>query len=190
MAASFNFDRARFFAASIGLVVAFLAAAWLLGLFESEDLFSDDPAVAGLQRKMQEVNAKGDSGPNRDADVKRLVQQYQQLTPQQRQDFNRRKLLMYLPEQERELREFFAQSTADQRAQIDQEIDAVEAKLPRSGSGNVKNAKTSNSGSDPSRIMAMKQLWTANASPELRSLMDRRVRMINQRRAERGLPPL
>ena len=117
---------------------------------------------------------------------------------------------MSLPGQEQKLREFFAQPEAEQWKQIDCEIDAKEAKRRQAGGrgGTKDNGRGGNGrgqarvvdgpkdkgkakpNADPRHIMSMKQEWTANASPELRSMMDRRVQMMRERRRQRGLQTL
>lgn len=187
-------DRTTVLTAVFGLLGALLITAWLLGYFERDEMPSDDPQVVEFQRAMQL--------PEDEQDWALLKRKYAALTPAQQQEVARQKMLMYLPEQEEQLRSFFAQSEEEQWEQIDQEIDAGEEKRRRyqaqaaakgqSGkqlsSGEVKAKGTD--GMNPQGIMKLKQVWTAHASPELRSMMDRRIRMTNQRRKERGLPPL
>jgi len=183
-------DRLQLIAALLGLAAAFLLAAWLLGYFQRDPLLSDDPAVADLQLAILQLDSAGLKGPQRTAADARLIRQYQQLSPQQQEELGRRKMLMYQPEQERELSEFFALSEAEQRAKIDLEIDAIEAKRQQWREGAGASGKAGGGADDPQRIMSMKQQWSASASPELRDMMDRRVRMINKRLADRGLEPL
>jgi hypothetical protein len=180
--------RGKIIASGIGLAIVLLLAVWLMGYFEGDDSLSDDPQVAELQRAIQAAGKKGS---------KDLKQQYAQLTPEQQQDFNMRKMQMGKPKHEEQLRNFFAQPEAEQWRRIDAKIDAVEAKRQQSGVGDgakgnaqaggaKKNARAAN----PQQIMAMKQEWTANASPELRAMMDRQIRMMNERRKQRGLGQL
>ena len=194
MAPSIVNDRVKLVAAGIGLVASLLLAAWLFGYFERDETLSEDPQVADLQRAIQSPG-KGD--------VKLLKQKYAQLSPEQQQDFRMRKMLMSMPEQEQKLRDFFAQSEVEQWKQIDREIEAGEAKRRQASAGGgpkgggrsqvgavvgPKGNGSSKAGVDPGQILAMKQEWAANASPELRSMMDRRVQMMKQRREQRGLP--
>ena len=105
-------------------------------------------------------------------------------------------MLMSLPGQEQKLREFFAQPEAEQWKQIDREIDAKEAYRQKAattasaGRGEAGKGKSTGGPSNPQQIMSMKQEWTANASPELRSMMERRYRMQSRRREQRGLETL
>lgn len=182
MTASEDNSRAKLVAAGIGLTAALLLAAWLLGYFERDDSFSSDPQVADLQRAMLEPGT---------ANKKLLLQKYKQLTPEQRQEFDTRKMLMSLPQQEQKLRDFFALPQEEQWEQIDREIDTKEAKRQQAGTATPpKGNRQIGTNTNPQRIMSMKQEWTANASPELRSMMERRIQMLNQRREQRGLRPL
>ncbi len=179
-------DRVKLALAGLGLAAALLLAAWLLGYFERNDGMSADPRVAELQQAMQSPGSAGE---------KRLWKMYEQLTPAQQKEFGSWKMLMSLPKQEQKLRDFFALPPEEQWAQIDREIDAAEAKRRQAATspakgGTPSKGKQTGVSDNPQRIMAMKQEWTANASPELRSMMERRIRMLNQRREQRGLGPL
>jgi hypothetical protein len=169
MATADDNDRGKLIAAGTGLLVALLLAAWLLGFFERDVSTSDDPQVADIMRGIEQ---------GKNADVNLLKQKYVQLTPEQQREVGKRKMLMSLPQQEQKLRDFFAQSEQEQWKQIDREIDAR---------GEAGKGKSTSGPSNPQQIMSMKQEWTANASPELRSMMERRYRMQSRRREQRGL---
>lgn len=182
-------DRAKFVGAIAALAVSLLVSAWLLGYFQRDPLLSDDADVADLQRAMQQVKSQGKSSLE-SAETKQLIQQYQQLAPAQQREFDRRKTLTSMPAYERELADFFALPADQQWAQIDREIDQSQAKMRRLRATAADSKKQRDDwASDPRQIMAAKQAWSANASPELRAMMDRRVRMINERREQRGLQP-
>jgi hypothetical protein len=183
--------RIQLVAVGAGLVAALLLAAWLFGYFERDENLSADPHVAELQRAIQDPGK---------ADIKFLKQKYAELSPEQQHDFNMRKMLMSMPQQEHKLRDFFNLPEAEQWKQIDREIDAGVAKRRQAGAGMKKQAgagagvqgiglskASGRPSANPRQIMAMKKEWTANASPELRSMMDRRLRMMKERREQRGL---
>ena len=177
-------DRGKLLAAGAGLLVALLVAAWLLGFFERDQSTSKDPQVADIMQGIE----KGDK-----ADTIVLKEKYKQLTPEQQSEVGKRKMLMSLPQQEQKLRDFFAQSEQEQWKQIDREIDAKEAYWQKAATtasaarGEAGKGKSTGGSSNPQQIMSMKQEWTANASPELRSMMERRYRMQSRRREQRGL---
>ena len=173
MSANKEQDGRRKLVVAVAVLVVLLAVAWWFGAGSRD---SGDPQVAELLQAMQQP-AK--------FDWPLLKQRYEKLSPQQQQEFNRAKMIATQPQHEQELRAFFAQSEAVQREQLDRKIDAAEAAHPKAGGGGEKGRE----GLDPQQIMAGKRQWTANASPELRSLMDRYVRMMRQRRAQRGLAP-
>lgn len=187
MATADDNDRGKLIAAGTGLLVALLLAAWLLGFFERDDSTSDDPQVADIMRGIEQ---------GKNADVNLLKQKYVQLTPEQQREVGKRKMLMSLPQQEQKLRDFFAQSEQEQWKQIDREIDAKEAYRQNAATtasaarGEAGKGKSTGGPSNPQQIMSMKQEWTANASPELRSMMERRYRMQSRRREQRGLETL
>jgi hypothetical protein len=183
MADSDDNGRVKLIAAAGGLAVVLLFAAWQFGYFEGDGILSDDPQVAELQRAMQ---TQGKAGAGE------LKKQYAQLTPEQQQDFDVRKMRLGMPAQEERLRKFFAQPEAEQWRQIDEQLDAKEAwRQQAAANGNEAGAaakkKASASGKmDPQQIMSLKQEWTANASPELRAMIERQIQMFEQRRKERG----
>jgi hypothetical protein len=176
-------DRGKLAVAGTGLLAALLLATWLLGFFDRDDSTSGDPKVADILRGMEQPEK---------ADVKLLKEKYMQLTPEQQKEVGMHKMLMSMPKQEQELNDFFAQSEEEQWKQVDREIDAQEAKQQQAAgdSWGRGGGKSASSPTNPQQVMSMKQEWTANASPELRSMMERRFRMLNQRREQRGLGPL
>jgi hypothetical protein len=182
VAASNQDERSKRVAAGIGLVASLLLAAWLLGYFERGNSLSEDPQVAELLHAMQEP---------KNADSKLLYQKYTKLTPEQQQHVDTQKMLIFLPQQEQALRDFFALPESEQIKQIDRKIDAIETNRKRAGAVTGSTGKPPiGVNADPQSIMAGKQRWEANASPELRSMMDRAIRMMDERLKRRRLQPL
>lgn len=189
MAMSNEGDRAKLVVAICGLACSLLAAAWLLGFFESDDGLSADPAVAELQQEMRKFREQEQRQPPDDAQRNQYRQRMEQLSPDQREEFFASSLQVFAPMMEKRLNGFFAQSEGEQRAQIDREIDAMEAMRRQGGGGRGGpfGGRPPGGNADPKQMQSMMKRMNAHTSPEMRAMMDARMRMMNERRDARGL---
>jgi hypothetical protein len=191
MAVQHDNERTKLIAAGVGLAASIALAAWLLGFFENDDNLSADPEVAELQREIGEFRNQEERPEPTDDMRNAFRQRMEQLTPQQREEFFLSMMQTFAPMMEKRLSDFFALTEDEQRAQIDREIDAMQS-MGRQGAGGRAPFGGGRPGGnvDPQRMQSMMKRMNAHTSPEMRAMMDTRMRMMNNRLAERGLEPM
>ncbi len=171
-------------------VLAVLLLAWMLGWIDGSLLaskYSPDPAVAELQR-LRDASMQ-DGGPSNEASREAFRQQIGALTEAQRREFFSSGQPSFGPMMERRMNEFFALSPADQRREIDADIDRMEA---GDGAGRGGPGGRGPFGGDmsPEKRDEMRKRMLDATTPELRAKFELRMTMLNERRAQRGLSPV
>lgn len=178
----------------VALAVTALVWAWTLGWFSGKK-YSDDPQVAELQKLVAENVPKLDkmSDEQKRAGRDDFRQRMQGLSPEQRQVVMESAMPLFVPLMAKQFEtrydEFMKKSPAEQRKDLDKEIDRMEANKGKGGPGGGPG------GGGPPNIDAKKADefrkkmldWT---SPEQRAKFENGIRMVNERRQERGLPPM
>ena len=172
--------------------VAMLAilVAWFYGWFDGKN-YSDDPQVAALDK---ERDANADKFMNMPEDQRRTAgeafrKQMEGLTPDQRQAFIESSMAVFVPimakQFEKRYDEFMAMSPEEQRRELDKRIDEMEA---RGGQGGPGRGGPPNM--DPKKMDEFRKKMLDYTTPEQRAKFENGVNMFNERRKQRGLPPV
>jgi hypothetical protein len=177
------------------VAVAMLAVlvAWFYGWFDGKD-YSDDPQVAALEK---ERDANADKFMNMPEEQRRTEgdafrKRMEGLTPDQRQAFMESSMAVFVPmmakQFEKRYDEFMAMSPEEQRRELDERINEMEARGGQGGSGGPGRGGPPNM--DPKRMDEFRKKMLDYTTPEQRAKFENGVNMFNQRRKERGLPPV
>ena len=177
------------------VAVAMLAVlvAWFYGWFDGKD-YSDDPQVAALEK---ERDANADKFMNMPEDQRRTAgdafrKQMEGLTPDQRQAFMESSMAVFVPmmakQFEKRYDEFMAMSPEEQRRELDKRIDEMESRGGQGGPGGPGRGGPPNV--DPKKMDEFRKKMLDYTTPEQRAKFENGVNMFNERRKERGLPPV
>ena len=174
----------KWFASAAVVVAALLIGAWAFGFFAANK-YSDDPQVAEMQKLREEAFRRGER-PS-DAQQQEFRDRIRELTPEQRREFFTSMGPRFAPMMARRLDEFFDLPREEQLQRIDQDIDRMEA-MRADGQGGPPWAGRGQM-TQQQRDEMMKRMLD-NTTPELRSKFEKRLKMMNDRRVERGLEPV
>jgi len=161
-------------------VILFLGAAWAFGFFN------------GLDSEVAELKAMRDDGfsrmgqmtdEERRAHFMSLRERAEQLSPEQRRQVFEGGQQFFA----QRMNEFFAKSPAEQRKELDELIDRMEQW--QGGNRGGRDGGNRPQLSQQQIDQRMKQ-GLDRTSPEMRARMEQFRTMLNQRRGERGLPPV
>ena len=167
------------------VAVVLLLVAWAGGVFEPSP-YSEDPDVAELQRMREELVQRDERPDEQTRDDFR--QRIGNLSAEQRREFFTSGLPAgFTGMIERRMDEFFALPPEEQQKKLDAEIDRMEQWRGQGGGGPpwARGGDMTEQQRDE-----MRKRMLDNTTPELRSKFERRMRMINDRRQERGLEPI
>jgi hypothetical protein len=177
------------------VAVAMLAilVAWFYGWFDGKE-YSDDPQVAALEK---ERDANADKFMNMPEEQRRTEGQafrerMEVLTPDQRMAFMESSMAVFVPlmakQFEKNYDEFMAKSPEEQRREMDKRIDA------RGGQGGPGGPDGPGRGGppnmDPKKMDEFRKKMLDYTTPEQRAKFENGIQMFNDRRKERGLPPV
>jgi hypothetical protein len=178
----------------VALVITGLLWAWTLGWFSGKK-YSDDPQVAELQKLVDDnapkLNQMSDEQKRagRDDFRKRM----EGLSPDQRQSVMEGIMPVMVPIMARQFEnrydEFMKKSPEERRKDLDKEIDRMEKAKNQAGAGGgppgggMRNM-------DPKKADEFRKKMLDWTTPEQRAKFENGIRMFNERRAERGLPPV
>ena len=163
------------------IVVVF--AAWVWGWIDTGQ-YSDDPAVAELEKlRDASLDDRETVTPEQREAMRTGIEG---LNPEQRMAFFESSMPIFVPMAakrfEQEYDSFIKLSPEEQRKKLDERIDQMEKRGgPRAGPPPAIDPKKA------SEIMKKMLDWT---TPEQRAKFDNGMQMMNQRRSERGLPPV
>lgn len=174
------------------VAVAMLAVlvAWFYGWFEGKN-YNDDPQVAALEK---ERDANVDKLANMPEEQRRsqgeaFRKQMEGLTPDQRTAFMESSMAVFVPlmakQFEKNYDEFMAKSPEEQRRELDNRINEMEA---RGGQGGPGRGGPPNM--DPKKMDEFRKKMLDYTTPEQRAKFENGIQMMNDRRKERGLPPV
>jgi hypothetical protein len=186
-----------------GVVVLVLAvgAAWALGFFRGTD-----PAVAELQQMRDAMFANRDLSPDdRREQWQGFRQKLDSLTDQQRQAFRESSRDGWQRFGQQRMNEFFALSPAEQQKRLDQIIDRM-IEWQNQPRPNLSGGRGDASGrvgwrgdgggrggwrnmTDEQRDQRRKEM-IARTDPKMRAQFDQFRHMLDDRRKDRGLPPM
>ena len=180
-----------------GLVaVAALAlfVAWFYGLFDGKT-YSDDPQVAALEKLRDENAPKMENMP---ADQRRTQgeafrKQMEGLSPDQRAAFFESSMAVFVPMMARQFEknydEFMAKSPEEQRRELDKRIDEMEKRGGQGGPGGGPG-RGGPPNMDPKKMDEFRKKMLDYTTPDQRAKFEKGIQMFNDRRKERGLPPV
>lgn len=179
----------RSIASVIALGLVALIWAWAMGWFQGKT-YSDDPKVAELERLRDENVPKlaNLTETDRRAQGEQFRQQMQGLTPEQRRAFLESSMPIFVPmmasQFEKRYDEFMNLSPEEQRAELDKRIDEMEGRGgPGGPGGGPRNI-------DPKQVDEFRKKMLDWTTPSQRAKFENGIQMMNNRRKERGLPPL
>jgi hypothetical protein len=181
----------RNIAGIVVLTVTALIWAWTLGWFSGHK-YSDDPQVAELQKIVVENAPKLDqlSEEQKRAGGEDFRQRMQGLSPEQRQAVMEGIMPIMVPMMARQFEtqydKFMNMSPEEQRRELDKRIDQMESQKNKGGpspGGGMRNV-------DPAKADQFRKKMLDWTTPEQRAKFENGIRLFNQRRAQRGLPPV
>jgi hypothetical protein len=185
--------------AGVALVVACLIWAWAFGWFEGGKAYSDDPKVAELEKMVEESAPKIEqmSEDERRAQGDAFRQRMEGLTPEQRMAVFESSMPIWIPIMSRQFEQrydkFIAMSPEEQRKELDKRIDEMESRGGPGNGGGGANGKGGRGGPpdmDPKRAETMRKKMLDWTTPEQRAKFEHGIQLLNDRRKERGLPPM
>lgn len=167
-----------------GAVALALAAAWAWGLFATEE----EQFIA----EIKDLAQKPASEENRDAMRSAMRQRFEGMSPEQRRATFEQMAPVFIPMMaarfESEYDKFMALSPEERQRELDKRIDEMEKARangqgpPRGGPGDPQP-----SGQQIDEFRKKMLDWT---TPDQRAKFENGMMMMNERREERGLPPL
>jgi len=182
----------RAISAVAALVAACLIWAWAFGWFEGKQ-YSADPAVAELEKERDAVFAKM---PEMTEDQRReqgraLQQKASGLTPEQRMALFESSMPflvpMFMKRFENEYDKYMAMSPQEQRKELDKRIDEMES---RTASGNGGGGRGGPRDIDPKKVESIRKKMLDWTTPDQRAKFENGIQIMNDRRHQRGLPPM
>jgi hypothetical protein len=175
------------------LAIACLIWAWALGWFEGGKAYSDDPQVAELQKQIEDNAPKfqqmsrEEQRTQGDAFRKRM----EGLSDEQRLAVMESAMAIWIPMAarrfEQEYDKFMAMSPDQQRQELDKRIDDMQK---RGGAGQGSGRGGGPPNMDPKRVEAFRKRMLDWTTPEQRAKFENGIQLFNNRRVERGLPPI
>ncbi len=174
-------------------VVVLLFAAWAWGWFDSKE-YSSDPKVAELQQIRDENVAKMQGGsPDAFRDQRNAMrEQMAGLSEAQRAEFFESSMPIFMPMMakrfEEEYDKYMEMTPEEQRKALDKRIDEMEAR--GGGPGGPGGPGGGRPPMDPKRMSEIGKKMLDWTTPEQRSKFENGMRMMNDRRKERGLQPM
>ncbi|MDZ4656814.1 MAG: hypothetical protein SH868_04450 [Bythopirellula sp.] len=178
-------------------LVVLLFAAWAWGWFDAGQ-YSDDPAIAELEKLRDEnvAKMKGLSDEQMRDQMREqrdgMREKMEGLSEEQRMAFFESSMPIFMPLMAKRFEEDYdkmmAMTPEEQRKEMDKRIDEMEARGGPGGPGGPGRG-----GRPPMDAKKMDEIrkkmldWT---TPEQRSKFENGMRMMNERREERGLPAM
>lgn len=172
-------NKKRILGTLFGLVVVW-GVCWALGLLDGTD-----PAVANLENERDAAFEQSQdlSVEQRREQFDNFRQKVESLTPEQQKQFRENTQAVMQRMMMQRMNEFLAKSPEEQKKALDKIIDAME-----SGGGPRFGGPPANQTAD--QISARMKGMLDRTSPEMRSKFSQFRNLMNERRKERGLPPL
>ncbi|QDT74006.1 hypothetical protein [Lacipirellula limnantheis] len=177
----------------VGVAMLAVLVAWFYGWFDGK-AYSDDPQVAALEK---ERDANVDKLANMPEDQRRTQgeafrKQMEGLSPDQRAAFMESSMAVFVPLMARQFEknydEFMAKSPEEQRRELDKRIDEMEARGGQGGPGGPGRGGPPNM--DPKKMDEFRKKMLDYTTPEQRAKFENGIQIFNDRRKERGLPPV
>ncbi|BBO33664.1 hypothetical protein [Lacipirellula parvula] len=183
-----------------GLVaVAALAlfVAWFYGWFDGK-AYSDDPQVAALEKLRDENAPKMENMPadQRRSQGEAFRKQMEGLSPDQRAAFFESSMAVFVPMMARQFEknydEFMAKSPEEQRRELDKRIDEMEKRGGQGGPGGPGGGpgRGGPPNMDPKKMDEFRKKMLDYTTPDQRAKFEDGINRFNERRKERGLPPV
>jgi hypothetical protein len=186
-------DRRGWLMGGGALALAGLLAAWWLGYLGGRSL---DPEVQQLVEEVRErtINPPADDAPPPPQVRDEFRTRMEGLSEEQRISFFQASVPLFAAMMERRSDDFLAKSPEEQRRELDQRINDMEKARRNAGSaaggpppggppGGMANM-------DPKRADEMRKKMLDMTTPEQRAKFETVLKMLNDRRNERGLEPV
>jgi Spy/CpxP family protein refolding chaperone len=172
------------------VILVFAALAW--NWFDAGQ-YSDDPAVAELER-LRDANVGKELSPEEEqAQRQDMGKLMSGLTPEQRMSFFESSMPIFIPMMakrfEADYDKMMAMTPEEQKKEMDKRIDEMEARgggPPGGGPGGGGGRPQM----DPKKMDEFRKKMLGWTTPEQRSKFENGMKMFNERRKERGLQPL
>jgi hypothetical protein len=181
--------------AAVALIAACLVWAWAFGWFEGGKKYSEDPVVAELEKQRDENLPKLESmsEDQRRAQRDGFRKQMEGLTEEQRMAFFESSMPIFVPMMARQFEQryeqFVAMSPEEQRKELDKRIDEMEARGAPQGAG-AGGGRGGPPNIDSKRADAFRKKMLDWTTPEQRAKFEHGIQLMNERREQRGLPPM
>ncbi|MBL9162501.1 MAG: hypothetical protein JNL18_07220 [Planctomycetaceae bacterium] len=177
----------------VGVAMLAVLVAWFYGWFDGK-AYSDDPQVAALEKERDANVDKLANMPEaqRRTQGEAFRKQMEGLSPDQRAAFMESSMAVFVPLMARQFEknydEFMAKSPEEQRRELDKRIDEMEARGGQGGPGGPGRGGPPNM--DPKKMDEFRKKMLDYTTPEQRAKFENGIQIFNDRRKERGLPPV
>ena len=177
----------------ITAIAVLLFAAWVWGWFDAGQ-YSEDPKVAELQKIRDENVAKmKDASRDELRDQRSAMRaQMEGLSEEQRMEFFESSMPIFVPLMAKRFEEDYdklmAMTPAEQRQEMDKRIDEMESRGGPGGPGGP--GRGGRPPLDPQKMDQFRKKMLDWTTPEQRAKFENGMKMMNERRQERGLPAM
>jgi hypothetical protein len=176
----------------LALVVGVVLWGLVFGWFKGKE-YNDDPVVAELE-KLRDENVPKLAQMSRDeqrAQREAFGERMKGLSEAQRMAFFESSMPVFVPMMARQFEqrydEFMEMSPEEQRKELDKRIDEMEA---RGGAGGQGGGRRGPPNIDPKKAEQIRKKMLDWTTPEQRAKFENGMNRMNDRRKERGLPPM
>lgn len=180
-------------------LVVLLFAAWAWGWFDAGQ-YSDDPAIAELEKLRDEnvAKMKGLSDEQMRDQMREqregMREKMEGLSEEQRMSFFESSMPIFMPMMAKRFEDDYdkmmAMTPEEQRKEMDKRIDEMEARGGPGGPGGGGPGRGGRPPMDPKKMDEIRKKMLDWTTPEQRSKFENGMRMMNERREERGLPAM
>jgi hypothetical protein len=165
-------------------------AAWAWNWFDAGQ-YSDDPAVAELERLRDANIGKEMTLEEQRASRLEIGEKMRGLSPEQQQAFFESSMPIWVPMMAKQFEvrydKLMAMTPEEQRKEMDKRINEMEARGGPPGGGPGGGGRPQ---MDPKKMDEFRKKMLDWTTPEQRSKFENGMKMFNERRKERGLQPL
>ena len=165
-----------------------VGAGWAFGFFGGKD-----PQLVEIEQMRDEAfkNRETMQEEERRGQRRQIWEKVGQLSDQQRKKFFESSRPMFQRMMNERMNQFFAMSEEEQKAELDKWIDRMENRdSDRGGQGGGGGPRWGGEGMSQQQRDRRRQERLDSTTPELRAKFDKFKDMMNDRRKERGLPPV
>lgn len=161
---------------------------------------TEQPAESAPAKSTAGSPARPEGDPFRSPEGKAFRDKIGELTPEQRQDFLERSMPVFISMMSAQFNarydKFMAMTPDEQRKELDKTIDEMEKRRAAGGGGGPGGGPGGGAGKggpprmSPEKMDEFRKKMLDWTTPEMRSKFENSIKMMNDRRKERGLPPM